>query len=80
MNLWKTLSVAAALLVLSGQAAAKQGGLCYSKAFHPQAVLTCDHLGNVTMKDIYTKGWRVAAVWTYTVGQNVLTYLAIEEQ
>ena len=80
MNLWKTLSVAAVLLVFSGQAAAKQGGLCYSKAFHPQAVLTCDHLGNVTMKDIYEKGWRVVAVWTLPTNLMPVTYVAIEEQ
>ena len=32
-----------------------KGGLCYGT---PQA-LNCEHLGKVTIKEIYEKGWRV---------------------
>lgn len=68
-----------ALSLLSGSAIAKQGGVCYSQGFHPEAKLKCDHIGSVTMKEIYAKGWRVVAVWTVS-GNMTITYVAIEEQ
>lgn len=81
MKRWMAgVGVLVTVLLASAQANAKQGGLCYSKAFHPQAQLTCDHIGEVSMSEIYAKGWRVTAVWTYSVGANVITYFAIEEQ
>lgn len=81
MNIAKTMGAAAlAFAMLPGSALAKNGGLCFARAFHPQAQLSCDHIGQVTMPEIYAKGWRVAAVWTFQVGGNVITYMAIEEQ
>ena len=73
-------AVALALaMLLPGSAQAKQGGVCYTKTFHPQAKLNCEHIGRVTMSEIYAKGWRVVAVWTMD-GSSFVTYVAIEEQ
>ena len=50
-----------------------KGGLCYGT---PQA-LNCEHLGKVTVKEIYEKGWRVVAY--VKEGPNTVT-VVIEEK
>lgn len=51
-----------------------KGGTCYGT---PQS-LSCDHIGkNLSIKDIYDKGWRVVAY--VQVSPNTIS-LVIEEQ
>jgi len=52
---------------------AQKGGTCYGTV----QAFNCEHLGHVTVKEIYEKGWRVVAY--IKEGPNTTT-LIIEEQ
>ena len=80
MTNWRAVAVAVCCAALSGQAIAQRGGICWAKGYHPDAQLSCQHLGSVTFPQIYEKGWRVVAVWTVEHGGRIATMMAIEEQ
>ncbi len=79
------LALALALTSLTLPALAQtqpyKGGVCGAFSFSgPDTRFDCEHLGkDLTIKQIYEKGWRVV-----TIGQNkqggTWTYLLIEEQ
>ena len=66
------LAIAAAN-TMAADAPPIKGGLCYGT---PQA-LYCEHLGKVTVKEIYDKGWSVVAY--VKEGPNTVT-VVIEER
>ena len=64
----------------SAQAAAsKRGGVCIGPFRGGDSVLQCEHIGKVTIKQIYEKGFRVVHMQD---DKNTATYvmLVIEEQ
>ena len=64
----------------SAQAAgAKRGGVCIGPFRGADSVLQCEHIGKVTIKQIYEKGFRVVHMQD---DKNTATYvmLVIEEQ
>lgn len=64
----------------SAQAAgAKRGGVCIGPFRGADSVLQCEHIGKVTIKQIYEKGFRVVHMQD---DKNTTTYvtLVIEEQ
>lgn len=64
----------------SAQAAgAKRGGVCIGPFRGTDSVLQCEHIGKVTIKQIYEKGFRVVHMQD---DKNTATYvtLVIEEQ
>ena len=69
----------------SAQAAgAKRGGVCIGPFRGADSVLQCEHIGKVTIKQIYEKGFRVVTVYTpfYNGEKLVVTNytMIIEEQ
>lgn len=64
----------------SAQAAGgKRGGVCVGPFRGADSVLLCEHIGKVTIKQIYEKGFRVVHMQD---DKNTATYvtLVIEEQ
>lgn len=64
----------------SAQAAGtKRGGVCIGPFRGADSVLQCEHIGKVTIKQIYEKGFRVVHMQD---DKNTATYvtLVIEEQ
>jgi len=58
----------------------RKGGFCICNTFlGADSVFSCEHLGKVTIRDIYAKGWRIAHMQDVksTVG---VVQLVIEEQ
>lgn len=65
---------------VSAQAAGtKRGGVCIGPFRGADSVLVCEHIGKVTIKQIYEKGFRVIHMQD---DKNTATYvtLVIEEQ
>lgn len=60
-------------------AGAKRGGVCIGPFRGAESVLQCEHIGKVTIKQIYEKGFRVVHMQD---DKNTATYvmLVIEEQ
>lgn len=66
----------------SAQAAgAKRGGVCIGSFLSADSVLHCEHIGKVTIKQIYEKGFRVVHMQDNKIhaGTYYVT-LVIEEQ
>ena len=57
----------------------KRGGICNGDFIHYGPMLSCEHIGEVTIKQIYEKGFRVVLMNHYN---NTSTYvrMIIEEQ
>jgi hypothetical protein len=77
---------AAIMLALSGSASAQavpaKGGVCWAIAFpvpSPTTVFTCQHIGAVTVGQIYEKGYRVVSSMSHS-SMNGAVSLIIEEQ
>lgn len=48
------------LLSVSANAAGQKGGICISNSFTgADSVFNCEHIGQATVKQIYSNGWRV---------------------
>ena len=82
----KMLYVACIVAALTGMtnaiaqaAGAKLGGVCIGPFRGADSVLYCEHIGKVTIKQIYEKGFRVVHMQD---DKNTATYvtLVIEEQ
>lgn len=82
----KTLLLAFIVTALSSMANAnaqaaggKRGGICVGPFRGADSVLLCEHIGRVTIKQIYEKGFRVVHMQD---DKNTATYvmLVIEEQ
>jgi len=82
----KMLYIVCIVAALSGMAnasaqtaGAKRGGVCIGPFLGAKSVLQCEHIGNVTIKQIYKKGFRVVQMQD---DKNTATYvtLVIEEQ
>lgn len=82
----KKLSVALVIATLVGitgahaqSAGARRGGVCIGPFSGADSVLTCEHIGKVTVRQIYEKGFRVIHMQD---DKNTATYvtLVIEEQ
>lgn len=60
-------------------AGAKRGGVCIGPFRGADSILNCEHIGKVTIKQIYEKGFRVVHMQD---DKNTATYvmLVIEEQ
>lgn len=75
-----TLAALASMTNANAQAAGtKRGGVCIGPFRGADAVLNCEHIGKVTIKQIYEKGFRVVHMQD---DKNTATYvmLVIEEQ
>lgn len=69
MKFFAKLPLALLVLAFTANAAQPQpqtndaplkGGLCFTKAYNGQdSIFTCEHIGPVTIRQIYEKGWRV---------------------
>lgn len=58
----------------------KQGGTCWVEFFNENiARFNCEHIGFVTVRGIYEKGYRVVAVYEYGGGTKS-AILVIEQQ
>jgi len=58
------------------KAEVKRGGVCWY--WTPSEPAECDHIGKVTVKEIYEKGFRVVSTARWTTGKYIL--FIIEEQ
>lgn len=75
-----TMTALAVMMSANAQAAnPKRGGVCIGPFRGGDSVLMCEHIGKVTIKQIYEKGFRVIHMQD---DKNTATYvtLVIEEQ
>jgi hypothetical protein len=64
----------------NAQAGPAKGGVCGTNYFAGyDTKFDCEHLGKVTVKQIYEKGWRIVAM-NQQKESGTWTYLIIEEQ
>ena len=82
----KMLLLACTMAALSSMANAneqatgtKRGGVCIGPFRGADSVLLCEHIGKVTIKQIYEKGFRVVHMQDDKNGATYVT-LVIEEQ
>ena len=73
------LAVVAANVVAADSGAPLRGGVCIGPFRGADSVLNCEHIGQVTIRQIYEKGFRVVHMQD---NPNTATYvrLVIEEQ
>jgi hypothetical protein len=57
----------------------KRGGICASEFRGLNPVLTCEHIGKVTIKQIYEKGFRVVLMKNHN-DTSIYVTMVIEEQ
>lgn len=57
----------------------KRGGICGSDSLHFGTVWTCEHIGKVTIKQIYENGFRVVLMKNHNDTTTYVTMI-IEEQ
>ncbi|MCL2590912.1 MAG: hypothetical protein FWD67_08570 [Betaproteobacteria bacterium] len=59
-----------------------KGGVCYTSDSRPGGTFTCEHLGKVSVKEVYEKGWRVVSLILVPSGQLSASawFMVIEEQ
>jgi len=58
----------------------RKGGFCICNAFlGADSVFSCEHIGKVTIRDIYARGWRIAHMQDVKNTAGVVE-LVIEEQ
>lgn len=75
-----TMAALTALVNVNAQTVgAKRGGICIGPLRGGDSVLHCEHIGKVTVKQIYEKGFRVIHMQD---DKNTATYVmvVIEEQ
>ncbi|CAB1371180.1 conserved exported protein of unknown function (plasmid) [Denitratisoma oestradiolicum] len=61
-------------------AAPARGGVCGAYPFNgADTKFDCEHLGKVTIKQIYERGWRIVSMGQQNDGGS-WTYIVIEEQ
>lgn len=69
-----------ALIGPAANAAPVKGGYCIALSFTgADAVFNCEHIGKVTFKQIYEKGWRIVS-YTQLKDSPTMRELIIEEQ
>ena len=74
------VSLGAALSVSSALAAEQKGGVCIgTNDIGASSLFNCEHIGSVTIKQIYAKGFRVIAYHHDPRNAGIVS-LIIEEQ
>jgi len=58
-----------------------KGGVCISDSFKGKfSLFACEHIGQVTINQIYEQGWKVVNTYSPSRGASHTTFLIIEQQ
>lgn len=79
------MMAATASAALAADETAQRGGMCFTNNLRiddANVVWNCEHLGRVTIRQIYEKGFRVVGSYPAEYGEKklIFQFLIIEEQ